>query len=349
MSETYAPTVRLFIDCDPGIDDFLALAYAFAHPQVQVEAIVATGGNVGTEQVGRNVRGILELLKGSAPAAATVPWALGALNPLAKELETTEETHGDYGVGYAQIPLKTAPLNKPLGAGAQLWIDTINAAPGQIDAVMLGPSTNLALALRQDPDLLQKLRSLYIMGGALNHRGNTMPTTEWNVHSDPEAFAEVMAAASRSDANLKPVLCPLDATETMEMHPETRAVLVEGKENNPLLQAMDDALRFYMEFHEEDGHGYMAHVHDPFVLALTVQNSLKEQGDGQAHTLGNTVSTVLDVELEGKLTRGQTIADWLGRWNREDNALVLKTTEPELFFEHYIQTVRKAFAAPLHP
>lgn len=346
MSETQTPAVRLFIDCDPGIDDFLALTYAFAHPQVQVEGIVATGGNVGTEQVGKNVRGILELLKDKAPAAAQTKWALGALNPLAKELETTEETHGDYGVGYADIPLKTEPLNKPLNEGAQLWLDAANAAPGELDAVLLGPATNLALALRRDPDLLNKLRSLYIMGGAINHRGNTMPTTEWNVHSDPEALYEILQAASKPETTLKPVLCPLDATETMEMHPATRASLVEGKENNPLFQAIDDALRFYMEFHEEDGHGYMAHVHDPFVLALTVQNSLREKGDTNAQTLGGTVSTVLDVELDGKLTRGQTIADWLGRWNRDDNALVLKTTEPEKFFEHYLETVRATFAAP---
>lgn len=343
MSETQAPAVRLFIDCDPGIDDFLALVYAFAHPQVKVEGIVATGGNVGTEQVGKNIRGILELLKDQASEAPDTPWALGALNPLAKELETTEETHGDYGVGYAQIPLKDQPLEKKLGEGAQLWVDTINSAPGEIDTVLLGPATNLALALRQDPELLNKLKSLTIMGGAINYRGNTTPVTEWNVYSDPQAFWEVLNHASKPGTRTMPLICSLEFTETMELYPETLARITEGKETNPLLQAIDDALRFYFEFHQDDGHGYMAHVHDPFVTALAVQNSLAQAGE-KAHTLGESVTAVLDVELDGKLTRGQVIADPLGRWGREDNARILASTNPELFFEHYIHTVRNRFA-----
>ena len=80
--------LRLLIDCDPGIDDALALAYAFAHPEVSVEGIVATGGNVSTEQVGRNIRGLLHLL--GVPHTRR---ELGAINPLAQALITTEQTH----------------------------------------------------------------------------------------------------------------------------------------------------------------------------------------------------------------------------------------------------------------
>lgn len=329
--------VNVLIDCDPGIDDLLALYYAFAHPKVQVKGIVASGGNTSTEQVGRNVRGILELTD-----RTEIPWALGAEYPLAQQLETTPETHGEYGVGFATLPQYTVPTKKPHGEGAQLWADTVNAHPGEIIGIVLGPTTNLALALEADPGLVEKLRALYIMGGAINHRGNTMPTTEWNVHSDPEALHSVLNAYSRDGLSHYPVLCPLDCTESIVMTPQYRQQLVTG--GGAVLETADYALEFYMQFHESDGLGYIAHVHDPYVTALAINDALIQSGDTDAPVLGSSTQTVLDVELDGKLTRGQTIADWLGRWGREPNANVLTTAYPEKFFAHYIQTVRAAYA-----
>lgn len=203
---------------------------------------------------------------------------------------------------------------------------------------MLGPSTNLALALELDPELPYKLKSLHIMGGALNHRGNTMPTTEWNVHSDPESLHKVFAAYCVEGLNHYPVLCPLDATESIVLTPDYRSQLVAG--GHEILHAADQALEFYMEFHEGDGLGYIAHVHDPFVLAYAVEEARASLGLENYLHLGATTPTVVDVELKGTLTRGQTIADWLGRWGRTDNARVLTSTKPELFFSHYLKVMR---------
>lgn len=209
--------------------------------------------------------------------------------------------------------------------------------------LVLGPSTNLALALRLDPELPQYLASLTIMGGALNHRGNTMPTTEWNVHSDPEALHEVLAAYSSADLDLPyaPLLCPLDTTEQAVMTPQLRERLLAG--GGELFTALDGALQFYMEFHEWDKLGFIAHVHDPFVTALAVNRALAV--NGQPHTpLGEGTLVTLDVELAGTLTRGQVVADWLGRWGREPNAQALTSALAPEFFEHFIQTVRAAYA-----
>ncbi|WP_237242295.1 nucleoside hydrolase [Rothia nasimurium] len=331
-------TLHFFIDCDPGIDDALALTYVFAHPQVAVEGIVATGGNVSTEQVGRNVRGLLELLGGQG-----APWALGAENPLAQPLTTTEETHGPLGTGHGLLPEQTRPTGRSHGEGADLWVQTARRFPGKLHGLVLGPSTNLALALRLDPELPQYLASLTIMGGALNHRGNTMPTTEWNVHSDPEALHEVLAAYSSADLDLPyvPLLCPLDTTEQAVMTPQLRERLLAG--GGELFTALDGALQFYMEFHEWDKLGFIAHVHDPFVTALAVNRALAV--NGQPHTpLGEGTPVTLDVELAGTLTRGQVVADWLGRWGRDPNAQALTSALAPEFFEHFIQTVRAAYA-----
>lgn len=329
--------VQLFIDCDPGIDDLMALVYAAAHPRVDIVGAVASGGNVSTETVARNLRGVLHLA-----GVPEVPWALGAKDPLGQRLTTTEETHGPFGTGYAQLPLQAEPTNRVTGEGAQLWVDMANTYPGELDAVVLGPCTNLALALDLDPELPSKLRSLYIMGGALNHTGNTMPTTEWNIHTDPEAAYKVFETFSQPGLKCYPVLCPLDQTEKNEMTPELRARLCAGEA--PVLKALDDALQFYMEFHESDGLGFIAHVHDPFVTALAVNDSLRTKGESEALMLGESTATTIDVELDGRLTRGQTVADWRRRWNREHNARVLTSADTEEFFQHYIDTVRKAFA-----
>lgn len=329
-------TVHLLIDCDPGIDDSLALAYAAAHPDVSIEAIIATGGNVSTEQVGRNIRGLLTLLDQD-----NIPWALGSLNPLAQDLTTTEETHGPLGTGHGILPHQTQPTGKPHDAGAQLWVDTANRYPGTLDAIVLGPSTNLARALELDPELPTKLASLHIMGGALNHRGNTMPTTEWNVHSDPEALHRVLHAYTRDDLTYSPVLCPLDATETIIMTPQRRDDLTSGR-GAELYTFLDQALRFYMEFHEWDGLGYIAHIHDPYVTALAINRALTRTGQ-TGLTLGHSTPVTLDVELTGTLTRGQVVADWLGRWGKKPQVQALTHTEVETFFTHYTQTLHHRY------
>lgn len=329
--------VKFFIDCDPGIDDMMALTYAVAHPHVEIVGAVASGGNVSTEQVGRNLRGMLQLLD-----ADEIPWELGAENPLNQRLTTTEETHGSLGTGYAQLPRQNEPTHKELGKGATLWVEMANTYPGQLHGVVLGPCTNLALALQHDPTLVTKLASLHIMGGALNHRGNTMPTTEWNIHSDPEAAHAVFDAFSTDKVNCHPVLCALDFTEEHIVTPEIRAELCAGE--SPVTKALDDALQFYMEFHEWDGLGFIAHVHDPFVTAYAINEALDATGISETVHLADTVETVIDVELDGKLTRGQTIADWLGRWERRPNAAALSAVFPQKFFTHYIQTVRTKFA-----
>lgn len=335
--------LHLLIDCDPGIDDSLALTYAFAHPEVRVEALVASGGNVSTEQVGRNIRGLLELL-----GSPGTPWALGAENPLAQELTTTEETHGPLGTGYGQLPRQEEPTGREHGEGAELWLEMSKALPGELHGIVLGPSTNLALALRHDPGLVYRLASLTIMGGALNHRGNTMPTTEWNVHSDPEALHRVLAAYSpdqqapgQSAPGYQPLLCPLDTTEESVMTSELRQRLLAG--GGELFDMLDGALQFYMEFHEWDKLGFIAHVHDPFVTALAVNRALAQAGH-PALTLGESQPVTLDVELAGTLTRGQVVADWLGRWERPTNAQALTAAYAQEFFEHFIETVRSAYA-----
>ena len=214
--------------------------------------------------------------------------------------------------------------------------------PGSLIGLVSGPLTNLALALRAEPALPRLLRRLVIMGGSFDYRGNTTPVAEWNTSVDPEAAAEVFdawgrAAESKTVApeNL-PIVCGLNLTENVVMTPEIMQRLAEAAGSaSPLIQVLQDAMRFYFEFHSEQGEGYLAHLHDPLAAAAALDPALVR-----------TRAARVAVELTGTLTRGMTIADWSGRWGLEPNAAVGVEVDVQAFFARYIDRVG-AFARRL--
>jgi purine nucleosidase len=372
-NRTMSSTVPLFLDCDPGIDDALALAYLCCQDDVDVVGIAASGGNVATEQVVENTRGWLELA-----GRSDIPVHAGHRLPLAwQEPNSTTDhdgpeyadlTHGGTGTGYARLPAPRAPLSAV--SAAQAWVDAAHAHPGELIGVVIGPSTNLALALTIDPQLPKLFKRLFIMGGAFNYRGNTRPTTEWNVTFDPEAAARVLSAFGGAheagDLDRLPVIAPIEATEAVEMTSERLTGIREGAAETDrswqaMLAQLSEALRFYFEFHESDGLGYLAHIHDPFVLACALEWARQDRsgpegsglhgGAGAASAVANgssgalpwakTLRAPVDVELTGTLTRGETVADWLGRWGSPVNAEILRSIESSAFLDHLSTTLMK--------
>ena len=316
----------LLVDCDTGIDDAIALAYLAAHPEARVSGIVSTGGNVEVGAVHRNNLVLAELLGIDAPVAR------GAERPLVQEPMYADDTHGPGGLGHAVLPAPSRTGDPR--SGAQLWVDLARERPGELTGLVLGPHTNLALALEIEPELPRLLRRLHIMGGAVHHRGNTGATSEWNIAVDPEAAQRVLSVFS--SAPQRPVMGALEATESVrftQRELDRFAALVEST-GHPVAQILVDALRFYFEFHEADGFGWSAHVHDPLVTAHAVT------GD-----FAGTRPLAVDVELAGTLTRGQTVGDELGRWGREPNLEVLTDVRPGEFIEHLL-TVLEAGLAP---
>lgn len=340
-------STRLIVDVDTGIDDALALLYLLASPEADIAAVLCTAGNVPVDQVTANTLAVLDMC-----GRTDIEVAAGAQVPLVAPLMTTEDTHGPLGVGYAEFP---ATLRAPSSrSAAEAWGELTREYPGELTGLVTGPMTNLALAVRMDPELPQRLRRLVIMGGCFNHPGNTTPTSEWNVAVDPEAAREVFDAFSGLPASQHPIVCPLDITETIEMHPVHVDRIAEASESTPaealspdeprgqrsrasnqVVRHLSDALRFYMEFHRDQNLGYLAHVHDPFAAAVALGT-----------VPYTTTPATVDVELEGRLTRGTTIADWTGIWRREPNAAIVTATHPEVFFEHLTARVG-AFARNL--
>jgi len=317
-------TVPVFADVDTGVDDAMALAYLLASAEAQPVGIASTGGNVAVQQVCVNNLGLLELCR-----ADDVPVSKGADQPLSCPLRTAEDTHGPQGLGYAELPPTTRGLTDYDAAAA--WVRAVHAHPGELIGLVTGPMTNLALALRAEPELPGLLRRLVIMGGSFEYRGNTDVVAEWNISVDPEAAGEVFAAWS--GASDLPIVLGLNLTENIVMTPATLARLAEAAGSpsvgsNPLIRVLEDAMRFYFEFHETQGEGYLAHLHDPLAAAVALDTSLVQ-----------TRTATVDVELTGTLTRGMTIADWSGRWGRQPNARVGVDADPVAFFDRFVDRV----------
>ncbi|MDO3646528.1 nucleoside hydrolase [Nocardia mangyaensis] len=340
---------KIILDVDTGIDDSLALLYLLASPEAEILGIAATAGNVATAQVAINTAALLELA-----GAGGIEVAAGADGPLAIPLRTTEDTHGPQGLGYAELPVPTHPLSDR--SAASMWVQLARAQPGEVIGLCTGPLTNLALALRIEPELPRLLRRLVIMGGAFNHPGNTTPTNEWNIHVDPEAAKEVFDAFSAAPPDRRPLVCALDITETIEMRPEHLIALAEAAHSlpiervdagdqpewrsaasNPVIRYLTDAVRFYFDFHHLYDLGYLAHMHDPFAAAVALDPALV-----------TTRPATVDVELAGTITRATTVADWAGMWGREPNADIVIGTDPAVFFERLVTRVG-ALARRLYP
>ena len=326
----------VFCDVDTGIDDAMALVYLFASPEADLIGIASTAGNVGVDQVCANNLGLLELC-----GITDIPVYRGSATPLTAPLRTTEDTHGPQGLGYARLPATTTRLASD--DAAQAWVRAARAHPGRLIGIATGPLTNLALAVRADPELPRLLRRLVIMGGAFDYRGNTTQVAEWNTSVDPESAAEVFAAWSAAEP---PIVLGLNVTENIAMTPELLARLAGAAgststpmsaddergtpsvADNPVIRVLEDAMRFYFEFHHDQGEGYLAHLHDPLAAAVALDPELVA-----------CRAAPVDVELTGTLTRGMTIADWSGHWGREPNALIGIGVDPGEFFERFIARV----------
>ena len=336
----------LILDVDTGIDDSLALLYAAASPDAELVAATCVAGNADARQVATNTLRILELA-----GRTDVEVALGREVPLVRALETTPETHGPEGLGYAELPPPSRPLSDR--HAVDVILDAALERPGEIQLVTLGPLTNLAIAVLREPRLPALLRGYTLMGGAFGVPGNTTPTNEWNVHCDPDAAQIVFrawAVAREADPSVpRPVALGLDVTEQARIlpddvvrlarragsTPDDSIALARGEDpmhatrsvaSNPVIRYIADALRFYFEFHARYDGFYGAFIHDPLAVAATLDRSLV-----------TTEPLFVDVETQGELTTGMTVADRRHLTGKPANLDVAVTADIATFMDRLVE------------
>ncbi len=306
---------RILIDTDPGIDDALAILLALASPEVRLEGLSVVHGNCSTEQGALNALSILELA-----GAGGIPVARGFGLPLVQPSLLAPETHGGSGLGYASLP---APVAKPARAHAvDFLIETILASPGEITVVAIGPLTNLAVAIRREQRIVQAVKHVICMGGAIRHQGNTTPLAEFNVYVDPHAAHMVY------HSGMPLTLVPLDITYQCILTPGDVARLLAI--HSPVSTFIADATRFYMEFHDAYQKIDGCVINDPLALALVF-----------APELCSYETHFVDVDISGGVSMGKTFADFYQMTGRPPNMQVALGVRARDFIELFLERMER--------
>jgi inosine-uridine nucleoside N-ribohydrolase len=306
---------RILFDTDPGIDDSLAILLALASPELKVEGVSVVHGNCSVDRAATNALAVLELAR-----AGDIPVARGFALPLVQPSLLAPETHGDTGLGYAQLP---EPRTRPVTQhSVDFLIEKILSAPGQITLVCIGPLTNVAVALRREPRIAQALKDVIVMGGAIRHQGNTTPPAEFNVYVDPHAAHMVY------HSGMPITLVPLDVTY--------QCVLTAGdvqrlqKIRSPIPRFIADSTRFYMEFHDEYQKIDGCIINDPLALALTFAPQLCDYQE-----------LYVDVDISGGVSMGNTFADFYRLTRQAPNMKVALGVRAADFIELFLERVAR--------
>jgi pyrimidine-specific ribonucleoside hydrolase len=271
---------RIIIDTDPGIDDAMAIFLALRSSELKVEAITPVAGNVPLDLTLPNALRLVEIA-----GRTDIPVAAGASHPLVRRLATAGHVHGVNGLAGVDFP---EPKIKPVRETAPEIIRRIaRENPGEITIVAVGPLTNVALALRADPELAGMIPAIVIMGGSLSG-GNMTPAAEFNLYVDPEAARIVF------DANIPLTMVGLDVTRKCLVS-EQQIKQLEAA-NNPVSQAAGKILRATYERMRHGGEVTDIALHDALAVASLIDHDVITRKD-----------YYVEVETVGEWTAGQTV------------------------------------------
>jgi len=273
--------IPVLVDCDPGQDDAIALLLVLASPELELLGVTTVAGNQTLPKVTANAIRVLELAgRGDVPVAA------GADRPLAGELVTAADAHGETGLDGPELPpARGRPFD---GRAVDFLAERILAAGNPVTLVALGPLTNVALLLAERPDAAERLGRIVLMGGAIRE-GNMTASAEFNVWVDPEAAARVF------ESGLDVTMVGLDVTNRAVLTPEHADRLrPQGSVGAAVAAMLDFYGTFYRRAYDHGG----CPVHDAVAVAHLVRPELLR-----------TLRRRVDVDTSSGLCRGRTVVD----------------------------------------
>lgn len=278
-------TTKIILDCDPGHDDAVAMLLAHGSPEIELLGITTVGGNQTLEKVTHNAQVVATI------AGIDTPIYAGVTRPLVRPVEVAEDIHGDTGMEIHNYELPEPIVQVQDTHAVDFIIDTIMShEPGTVALVPTGALTNIALAVRKEPRIAERVKEVVLMGGGY-HVGNWTAVAEFNIKIDPEAAHIVF------NEKWPLTMVGLDLTHQALATPEIEKKFAAlGTETGDFVVALFDAFRK----NYQDAQGFdNPPVHDPCAVAYLI--------DREVFT---TRKTPLDVELYGALTTGMTVADF---------------------------------------
>ena len=308
-------TQKVIIDCDPGIDDSLALMLALKSPELEVMGITITCGNAPVDMGGANALKILEHMD-----RLDVGVYRGAEQPLEIAFTNALDTHGADGLGESFLP-------EVRGAAVQeeSALDFMKRALMEEGCMViaLGPMTNLARLAQEAPEAFGRITRLVSMGGNHRSHGNCSPVAEYNYWCDPHAAAIVFEAMAERGKKVE--MIGLDVTRKIVLTPSLLSYIERLRpEEGAFIRAIT---KFYFDFHWRYEHLIGCVINDPLAVAYAVNSSLCQ--GFEAYT---------QIATEG-IARGQSIADEMHFYQKPANARILTQVDAKAFFRHFLSRI----------
>lgn len=306
---------KIILDVDTGVDDALGIILAVKSGEFDLIGITTVNGNVSLEKATENTCKILDLLQ----VTGQYPVVPGASQPLLRTVFFEHRVHGEDGLGGALR--EVAPLTQPAkGFGPDFIVEQALAHPRQITLVMTGPLTNLALAVRKCPQLVDHVKEVIFMGGVVREHGNVTPTAEYNMYVDPEA-AKVVFHAGFSELTL----VGLDVTRRVLLNEDH----IRELGDTPIGRYVRQSTAGYIERYFERNGVRACAMHDPLAVGVALSRELV-----------TTRKLYVDVETRSELCDGQTVCDFQNRLGKEPNVKVCLDVDAPAFFERFIRALK---------
>ena len=301
---------KVIIDCDPGIDDSLALILALNSPELEIVGITTVSGNVKADQGAKNSLKVLKLMN-----REDIPVYIGEEIPLVRELITAQDTHGEDGLGETNYEEADVQVNY---GGVDFILE--NARIGDISIIALGPLTNLATAIERDEEGFNMINEIVSMGGAFRSHGNCSQVAEFNYWVDPHGVKEVF------DKSKVPFsMVGLDVTREIILTPNLIELI--NQIGGDVANFIVDITRFYVDFHWNQERTLGCVINDPLAVAYFIDRTLCEG-----------FTSYLDIVTEGKAV-GQTLVDVGNFYRKEHNGRILTKVDSKRFMKMFLERI----------
>ena len=301
---------KVIIDCDPGIDDSLALILALNSPELEIVGITTVSGNVKADQGAKNSLKVLKLMN-----REDIPVYIGEEIPLVRELITAQDTHGEDGLGETNYEEADVQVNY---GGVDFILE--NARKGDISIIALGPLTNLATAIERDEEGFNLINEIVSMGGAFRSHGNCSQVAEFNYWVDPHGVKEVF------DKSKVPFsMVGLDVTREIILTPNLIELI--NQIGGDVANFIVDITRFYVDFHWNQERTLGCVINDPLAVAYFIDRTLCEG-----------FTSYLDIVTDG-IAVGQTLVDVGNFYRKEHNGRILTKVDSKRFMKMFLERI----------
>lgn len=305
---------KVIIDCDPGIDDSLAIMLALQSEELEIVGITIVCGNCPVEMGFGNAKKVLKHM-----GRLDVPVYIGVEKPLRREYVNALDTHGEDGLGESFLP-EVEGFRQDMGAVEFL---ASKLKEGHISVIALGPMTNLATLLEQDRVAFDQIEEFVSMGGTFKSHGNCSPVAEYNYWCDPDAAAKVYDAMYQNGRKIH--MIGLDVTREIVLTPTILEYMCRINAKRGAF--IKKITKFYFDFHWQWEHIVGCVINDPLAVAYFIDPSICEGFE-----------SFVQIETEG-ISLGQSVVDSMNFYRKEPNAKVLTQVDTYRFFEMMLSRV----------